>query len=96
MLTKLPGGRDDKEEESTAGKERERRPQRRTIPPNPPHPTPTTPGHSLVSPCLGLWLGAGAGGLHRKVWRRKTKPQRPKLARRCGRETLCGCSCALT
>lgn len=95
MLTKLPGRRDDKEEESTAGKKRERRPQRRTIPPLP-HPTPATPGHSLVSPCLGLWLGAGAGGLHRKVWRRKTKPQRPKLARRCGRETLCGCSCALT
>lgn len=61
MLTKLPGGRDDKEEESTAGKERERRPQRRTIPPKPPHPTPPPPPQGIhwFLPALASGWGRG-------------------------------------
>lgn len=58
MLTKLPGGRDDKEEESTAGKKRERRPQRRTIPL---HPTPPPPPQGIhwFLPALASGWGRG-------------------------------------
>ena len=59
MLTKLPGGRDDKEEESTAGKEREKT----SAENHSPQPTPPHPHHPRAFTGFSLpWPLAGGGG----------------------------------